>query len=145
VAQPRAYNELAAGYFSLSFGVHSNNMRIELSKRQRILVRELAAIAHEREMRALLSPFAEDVVEWRSGSKDTWALLEDLDRFDRARHRLSQRYQTQSIAPMLVAHALVAGIVRRDEVNEELVQVLKKPMEFYRQGLADGTIRFQEE
>jgi hypothetical protein len=120
-------------------------MKVDLSKRLRSIVRELAAKAHEREMRKLLAPVANSFAAWRSGTKGTWALLEDIDRFNLPRRRLTQRYETTSIAPMMVAYALVAGFLREDEVPAEVLDALSKPIAFYRQGLADGTVRMEEE
>ncbi len=120
-------------------------MNIELSKRLKAMVRKLADTAHEREMRALIEPVSESVGQWKSGKKDTWPLLEDLDRFNHLRHRLTDRYRTNSIAPMLVACAIVSGILRKSEVSPELLQALQKPIEFYKRGIADGTISLNEE
>ena len=120
-------------------------MKVELSKRLRSVVRDLAAKAYEREMRALLSPLAKDFVNWRTGRKDTWALLDALDRFAVPRRRLSQRYETSTIAPMTVAYAIVVGLLREDEVPAEVLDALEKPIAFYRQGFTDGTVAIEEE
>jgi hypothetical protein len=120
-------------------------MKADLSKRQRTLVREFAAKAHERAMRKLLMPLSEAFALWRIGKKDTWSLLDDMDRFSVPRRRTRERYETNSIAPMMVAHAVVAGLLQRDEVPADVLQALEKPLEFYQRGLADGTISMEEE
>src|SRR5882724_11915178 len=108
-------------------------MKVELSKRLRARIRELAAVAHEREMRNLLKPLSEAFAQWQSGQKDTWSLLEHMDNVARLRRRLSQRYETNSIAPMNVAYALVSGLLREDEVPAGVLEVLERHIAFYRQ------------
>jgi uncharacterized protein (UPF0147 family) len=46
---------------------------------------------------------------------------------------------------MMVAYALVTGLLRDDEVPRDVRQALEKPITFYRQGLADGTVAMDEE
>jgi len=120
-------------------------MKVELSKRQKAIARDLAARAYEREMGKLLTPLAQAFEQWRAGKKGTWDLVEEIDRVAVPRRRLSQRYDTNSIAPMMVAHAIVVGLLREDEVPGELVQALEKPIAFYRRGLADGSVSMEEE
>lgn len=120
-------------------------MKIELSKRLRSVVRELAARRYEREMRKLLAPLHEACVQWRFGKKDTWDLLHDMDAISFPRRRLGQRYESANSALMMVAYAYAAGILHEDEVPREVVQALERPIAFYRQGLAEGTISMEEE
>ena len=120
-------------------------MRVELSKRLRTIVRDLAAKAHEREMRRLLAPLADAFAQWRLDKNDTWTLIADMDRFKERRWKLSQTYQTASIAPMLVARAIVAGLLYEDEVSPEVRKVLASWIEYYQKGLADGSIRLEED
>jgi hypothetical protein len=120
-------------------------MKVELSKRLRSAVHELASTAHEREMRILLNPLAEDFAAWRTRKKDTWALLDAFDRFSVQRRRLSERFQARGIAPMVVAYALVAGILTESEVPAEVLAALEKPIAFYRDGIANGMVNMREE
>jgi hypothetical protein len=45
----------------------------------------------------------------------------------------------------MVAQAIVRGILRANEVDEEVKVVLADAIEFYERGLADGTVSFVEE
>jgi hypothetical protein len=122
-------------------------MKFEYSKRVRALLRQLARAAHERELRDLLNELEESFARWRRGEVDTWDLVEEVDRFVQGpvRRRLSQRYGTDSIVHMNVAYAIVRGLLAQDEVPAEVLDKLDNAIGFYRQGLADGTISFDEE
>ena len=45
---------------------------------------------------------------------------------------------------MNVVQAIVRGILRAEEVPGEVLDALGRPIEFYRRGLANGTISFDE-
>src|SRR5262245_47624331 len=111
-------------------------MKIELTKRLRSFVRELSAKAHERELRRVLTPLATSFEQWRLNKRSTRDLLKEIDRLAFPRRRLAERYETASIAPMLVAAAIVTGLLRIDEVPDEVVRALDKAIAYYRKGLA---------
>jgi len=115
-------------------------MKVELSKRLQAVVRELAAKVHERELRKLLAPLAEAFAQWKAGKKDTFALLQDMDRINVPRQRLSGLYgrRISNNAPMMVAYALVSGLLKENEVPHEVLEALKRPIALYQQGLAYG-------
>jgi hypothetical protein len=117
----------------------------DLSKRQRAIVRDLAAKAHERELRKLLTPVADACDRWRAGNLDTWDLLAALDGLSRPRRRLAERYEANSVMDMMVAYAYVTGLLRADEVPAEIVGALAKPISFYRSGLSDGSVSMEAE
>ena len=120
-------------------------MNVELSKRLRGVVRNLASKAFERELRQLLDPLADLFAQWRVGKLDSSSVLDSLDRFSVKRRRLVQRYEGPNLAPMMVAYAIVAGWFQEDEIPADLVAALEKPIAFYRTGMADGTISFADE
>ncbi len=120
-------------------------MKVELSKRLRGVVRELTSKAFEHELRQLLGRLADAFAQWSAGMLDSSSLLDSLDEFAVKRRRLLQRYETPSIAPMLVAYAFVSGWFEHEEVPPDLVAALEKPIAFYRSGMADDTISFSEE
>jgi hypothetical protein len=115
-------------------------MKVELSKRLRSIVRELAARAYERDLRKLLRPLAQSFRQWEAGQTDTWSLLGAIDRLANPRRRLAERYETNDIAPMMVAYAIVTGLLREDEVPAEIRNALERAIVFYRQGIADGSV-----
>ena len=122
-------------------------MKLKFSKRVRALLRPLAAKAYERELRALLSELEGSFARWRSGEIDSISLAEEVDRFSLRpeKRRLDQRYEEAGILHLNVAQAIVRGLLRPEEVPIEVLDALGKSIEFYRQGLADGTISFEPE
>ena len=46
---------------------------------------------------------------------------------------------------MVVAYALVAGVLSKSEVPAEVLAALEKPIAFYRDGIANGTVNMREE
>jgi hypothetical protein len=123
-------------------------MAFECSKRVRGLLRQLAQTAHERELRILLGELGNSFNRFRQGEVDTWDLVNEVDRFARGpeRHSLERLYETSnSVVHMIVAQAIVRGILTREEVPAEVLTVLAESIDFYEHGLADGTIRFDQD
>jgi hypothetical protein len=101
-------------------------------KRVKRQLRELAATAHEREVRAHLEQLAEDFAGWRAGKLDTWELTDRIHRFHDGPNRdLFVRY-TRGQPEMAVAHAVVAGLLKESEVPAEVLQAIAGALAFYR-------------
>ena len=122
-------------------------MKFECSKRMRGVLRQLAGIAHDRELRRLLNALDGSFARWRKGEMSTGDLAAEVDDFAKGpgRRRLSQRYSTDSIVHMNVAQAIVRGLLTQQEVPADVHVALERAIEFYRRGLADGTVSFDEE
>ncbi|GIW81439.1 MAG: hypothetical protein KatS3mg105_3246 [Gemmatales bacterium] len=122
-------------------------MYITLPKRVRSLLRRLAETAYERELHRLLDELENSSTRWRRGEIDTLILAEHVDRFANGpeRRRLEQRYKTTRMVHMIVAQSIVQGILRKDEVPDEVLDALAKPIEFYQRDSADETIGFEQE
>ena len=122
-------------------------MKREFPKRVKSALRQLAATAHERELKVLLKDLGDAFSDWHSGAISSLALADKIDRFafGQAKRRLRERYETASIVHTNVAQALVRGILKESEVPSDVLEALEKPIEFFRQGIADGTISFDEE
>jgi hypothetical protein len=122
-------------------------MAFECSKRVRGILRKLAQTAHERELRILLDQLGNSFSGFRQGEVDTWDLVNQVDRFARGpeRHSLERLYETSSLLHMVVAQAIVRGILAREEVTAEVLTVLAQTIDFYEQALADGTMSFDQE
>jgi hypothetical protein len=122
-------------------------MKLEFSKGVGALLRRLAATSYERELRGLLGELEGSFARWRRGEIESIALAEEVDRFARGpvRRRLEQRYEGSRILHMNVAQAIVRGVLGAEEVPVEVLTALARPIEFYRKGLADGTISFEPE
>jgi hypothetical protein len=104
-------------------------MDVKFSKRVRSLLRQLASTAYERELRALLQGLEKSFDRWRQGELGTWDLIEEIDRFTRGheRRRLDHRYNATGIAHMVVAQAIVRGLLKGDEVPADVRTALRPP------------------
>ena len=100
------------------------------------LVREWAAIAHDRDLRKGLGQLREQFDRWDRGEIDSFELNEIVHRFhqDTARD-IWKRYATTHLAPA-VASAVAAGVLRKEELPAELVQHIAGLIEFYEDDLS---------
>lgn len=94
-------------------------------------LRELAARAHEEELRRVLLPLAESFERWKAGRLETSDLVDLLREFHQGPARqLFGRYNSKPIeAP--VASAVASGVLDRKAVPEAVLKVLAPLIEFY--------------
>lgn len=103
----------------------------EPSKRVRRLLREFAARAHEEELRRALATLAKGFERWARREIDGFELSDLVHEFHQGPSRdLFLRYSTRP-HDSAVAYAIVAGIIDRREVPEELLQHLALALEYY--------------
>lgn len=122
-------------------------MTINFSKRVRRLLEELASVAYERELGTSLGPLFQSFERWQRKEIDAIALDDEVHRYSTGgpKRQLYLRYHNKTILPMIVAAAIVRGILRPAEVSDEIRIVLEDKIEYYKIGLADGSISFKEE
>lgn len=108
-------------------------MNHQFSKRQRAVLRDLAGKAHGRELHKLLTTIAEQVDAWRSGKKEAWDLVEELDKFSKERRSTSSPYRDPALAHFMVARAIVEGLLNDDEVPAEIHSLIAGAISFYRE------------
>ena len=105
----------------------------EVPKRIKRLVREWAAIAHDRDLRKALSELRAQFDRWERGEIDAFELNDLVHRFHQDTSReIWKRYATTHLEPA-VASAAAAGVLRKEELPAELVQHIA--------GLIDGDSR----
>jgi hypothetical protein len=121
-------------------------MKSDYSKRMRRVLRQLAGVAYERELERLLKKLEVSFDRRRRGELDAAALVAEVDDFAKghARRRLSRMYESDAIVDMVVAQAIVRGVLTQDEVPAEVHVALERAITFYRQGLAERTVSFDE-
>lgn len=108
----------------------------DIPKRISRLVREWAAIAHERELRKALSDLRAHFDRWDRGEIDAFELNDLVHRFHQDTSReIWKRYTTARLEPA-VASAVATGVLRRDELPAELVQHIASLVVFYEQDLS---------
>ena len=92
------------------------------SKRIKLLVREWARIAHDRDLRKALSELRAQFDRWDRGEIDTFELNDLVHRFHQGTSReIWKRYATTHLEPA-VASAVAAGVLRKEELPAELLQ-----------------------
>lgn len=106
----------------------------ELTKAQRRRVRELAALAHERELAAELAHLEPAFAQWRSGEIDVHALNDLIHTFHQGPSRtLYVRYVSTSLHHLAVADAVARGVVSESELGAEVLKLLSDDIAYLRE------------
>ena len=109
----------------------------EIPKRIKRLVREWAAVAHERDLRKALSELRIAFDRWERGELDSFELNDLIHRFHQDTSRdIWKRYATTHLEPA-VAAAVAAGVLQRQELPPELVAHIAGLTEFYEHDLSE--------
>jgi len=108
----------------------------DVPKRIKRLVREWAEIAHDRDLRQALGELRVQFDRWERGEIDSFELNDLVHRFHQDTSReIWKRYATSHLEPA-VASAVVAGVIRKEELPAELVQHIAGLIEFYEADLS---------
>ena len=93
-------------------------------------LRQLAALAHEEELRRALLPIAAAFGQWHAGQLGSGELAELIHSYhDGVARELYKRYNSGPIE-FAVAHAIVSGVIERDTVPAEVLDYCRGAMEF---------------
>jgi len=99
-------------------------MRKEYPKKTRKLIRELKMAAHEEELRRALVPLSESFDRWKEGGTGSGELSDLIHEFNRGPARELFVKYNGAMLDLMVASAIVRGILDRDEVPQELLEQL---------------------
>jgi hypothetical protein len=115
-------------------------MRAEPSKHIKRLLREWSGRAYAEELRRALLPLGKSFDRWRAGDLDSFELSERIHRFHQGPNReLFNRYNSgNTILHLIVARAVFAGILDREQMPEELLEYLAPSLSFYEAHYADS-------
>ena len=103
----------------------------DTSKRIKRLVREYAAIAHDRELGQALGDLGAQFERWRRGEIGPVELTDLIHQFhDGPARDVWRKYATNRLEPAL-ALAVATGLVRKEELPAELGQHLAGLIDFY--------------
>ncbi len=117
----------------------------EYSKKIKKLIREFAAEAHERELHRELARLDRHFAEWRKGKLGSGALSDEIHRYETGPSReLFKRYNGE-LPDMMVAYAISAGILKREEIPAELLQTLASPLEYFDRMREIGELKIPKE
>jgi len=103
---------------------------MDASKRLKRLVREWAAVAHDRELSKALLELHAHFDRWKRGEITAWDLNDLIHRFhDGASREIWKTYATNRLEPA-VAIAVATDVLRREELPPELLQHLAGLVDF---------------
>jgi methylase of polypeptide subunit release factors len=108
----------------------------DIPKRIKRLVREWAAIAHDRDLGKALNELRAQFERWGRGEINTFELNDLVHQFHQGTSReIWTRYETRHLEPA-IASAVVAGVLRKEELPAELLQHIAGLIEFYEHDLS---------
>lgn len=103
----------------------------EVPKAMKRLVREWAGIAHERDLRKALGELGREFDRMERGELSPFELNDLVHRYHQDESReIWKRYASNHLEPA-IASAIVAGVLKREEVPSALVEHVTKLIELY--------------
>jgi hypothetical protein len=108
------------------------------------LLQQWKAEAHERELHRELTRLDESFAEWRKGLIGSGELSHRLHEWESGPARSLFKQYNDSRPDMMVAYAIVLGILDEREVPVDLLEALSGPLAFYRSLQAEGNLRDRE-
>ena len=115
-------------------------MRNDHQKVQRQRIRELAAIAHERELARELGAVELEFSRWRRGEIDAHELREIIHAFHDGPARRLYSVYNGDLLEMAVGAAIARGVLTEEELPPEMIEVLRRHIDFAREmGIKEGT------
>lgn len=107
-------------------------------KNIRRLVREYAAIAHERELADALGRLGAEFARWERKELSSHDLSDAIHQFHQGPARdIWAKYNTNHLEPAL-GMAVATGILRKGEIPEELLEHLAGRVDYYGQDSSDS-------
>jgi hypothetical protein len=109
-----------------------------VSKHIRKLVRDFAALSHDRELGEALRELRAEFDRWERGELPPSDLSDEIHKFHQGPAReIWLRYSTNQLEPAL-GFAVATGVLRTDELPEELLQHLAGWIDFYKSEETDS-------
>lgn len=102
--------------------INQHKMRESYNKPTRKRLRELSAVAHERELAGALNKLHEDFAAWQAGKIDVFELNDRIHQFHQQTSReIWKLYCYHGDEDLLVFRALKLGFLTEDEIGAELL------------------------
>ncbi len=95
------------------------------------LLRELMTEAYERELHRELMKLEQSFIEWHRGAISNGELSHRVHQYETGPSRALYKRYNGTPLDMSVAYAIATGILKRDEVSEELLEAISGPLGFY--------------
>lgn len=105
----------------------------DLSKPIKRVLRQLMDLAYERELHRELEKLDQSFANWRDGTINSFELNELIHKHHNGVSReLWSRYSSYRDADMIVAYAVVEGLIKEQEVPPEVLAAMSRQFGFYR-------------
>jgi hypothetical protein len=95
------------------------------------LLRQWMIEAYERELYRELAKLDQSFSEWRAGKMSSGELSNRVHHYEAGASRELYKHYNYSPHEMTVAYAVVAGILKREELPAELLEAIEQPLEFF--------------
>ncbi|MEJ2348580.1 MAG: hypothetical protein P8Y03_02210 [Anaerolineales bacterium] len=104
----------------------------KLPKKIRRQITDLEGIAYERELENELHKLAAHFDAWKAKRIDPWELTELIHKFHNGPARELYKQYTDGYHEMNIAYAIKTGILKENEIPDEVWPHLEGPLDFYR-------------
>jgi hypothetical protein len=95
-------------------------------------LREYAGIAYEAELRKELEALSAKFDEWKASKLDNFDLTEAIHKFHNGPAReLYKKYNYSPPLEVLVAHAIVTGLLKKEDIRPDVLEYLSNTIAFY--------------
>jgi len=96
------------------------------NKREKKKLRELASLAHKRELNSALSKLEKKFVKWKKSKIDSFELNHEIHLFHNGISKeLYKKYNTSGLLDICVEWAIANNILKKDEVEDNLLNKLE--------------------
>jgi hypothetical protein len=103
----------------------------KVSKRIKRALRDLAGIAYEVELGRALTALREHFTRWERGDITAFDVDEAIHRYHQGPARELYKLYGGGMLDMVVAHAIVAGVLDRSKTDPEVLTHLSRAISFY--------------
>lgn len=101
-----------------------------MSKKIKKEIKVLASKAYEEELRAALGPLSEKFEQWKVGEFASTNLVGAIHEFHKGEAReIFNRYHSP-LENLMVARAIVEGILKEEGISPEILKALEKELAF---------------
>src|SRR5512138_545851 len=104
----------------------------DLSKSEKRKLRELASLAHERELARELESIEKEFARWHGGEINAFDLAELIHKFHDGPARELYSYYNNGMHEYVVAYAIARGIVSEEEATPAIMELLKTHIKYAR-------------
>ena len=103
----------------------------DLPRRIKRALRELAEAAYEIELGRALAGVRQEFARWEGGDITAFELAEVIHQFHQGPSRDLYNQYTSGMLNVVVAHAIVTGVLDRERVSPEVLEHLGPALTFY--------------